>query len=200
MPADNKTIKRTEGAATAVQAMHGNSFSANRVDPDPNSSTSFSDDFTGLPDLPCSGNDALVGNDAAAPKSCPSPLEMRTATAAGGLLPTGKTSTATMTILHQLRLPGRRDKFEDFNSIRLAQQHFLQDKQPASTLKQNRGEIWFSIPAGRQVVSAPACFWERGARCFFRRMNNYGVTNFTCESFTPCVLRLIAVFSAARLI
>ena len=51
-------------------------------------------------DLPCR-DDVLVDNDAAAPKSCLSPLEMRSSTAAGGLLPTGKTSTATRTTLDQ---------------------------------------------------------------------------------------------------
>ena len=34
-PSDTKTRECTEGAAKAVQAMHGSSFSANRVDPDP---------------------------------------------------------------------------------------------------------------------------------------------------------------------
>ena len=33
--ADTKTRERTEGAATAVRAMYGDSCSANRVDPDP---------------------------------------------------------------------------------------------------------------------------------------------------------------------
>ena len=50
---DTKTRERTEGAATAVQAMHGDSCSANRVDPDPMSSTSFGGDSTGPPALPC---------------------------------------------------------------------------------------------------------------------------------------------------
>ena len=41
-PANTKTRERTEGAATAVQAMHGDSFSARRVDPGPKiNSTSF---------------------------------------------------------------------------------------------------------------------------------------------------------------
>ena len=39
--ADAKTRERTEGAATAVQAMHGVSCSANRVDPEAMYSTSF---------------------------------------------------------------------------------------------------------------------------------------------------------------
>ena len=96
-PADTKTRERTESAATAVQAMHGDSCSANRVDPDPMCSTSFGDDCTGPPTLPCSREDGLVDNGAAAPKSCLSLLEMRSPTAAGGLLPTGETSTATRT-------------------------------------------------------------------------------------------------------
>ena len=60
-------------------------------------STSFGNDYTGPPALPCSREDALVDNGAAAPKSCFSPLEMRSPTATGGLLPTGETSTATKT-------------------------------------------------------------------------------------------------------
>ena len=103
-PSDITTRERTEGAAKAVQAMHGDSFSENRVDPDPKSSTSFGDDSTGPPALPCSRDDALVDNGAAAPKSCLSPLGMRSPTATGGLLPTDKTSTATRIIFHQLPL------------------------------------------------------------------------------------------------
>ena len=95
--ADTKTRERTEGAATAVQAMHGDSCSANRVDPDPICSTSFGDDCTGPPALPCSREDALIDKGAAAPKSCLSPLEMRTPIATGGSLPAGETSTATKT-------------------------------------------------------------------------------------------------------
>ena len=68
VPADKKTRERTEGAVTAVQAMHGDSFSANRVDPDPICSTSF--DVKVEPSaLPCR-DDVLVENGAAAPMSC----------------------------------------------------------------------------------------------------------------------------------
>ena len=102
--ADKKTRERTEGAATAIQGMYGNSFSVNRVDLDSKSSTSFGDDFTGPPALPCSRGDVLVDNGAAAPKSCLSPLRMRSPTAAGGLLPVGKASTTTRTTFHQPRL------------------------------------------------------------------------------------------------
>ena len=96
-PANTKNRERTEGAATEVQTMHRDSCSANQVDPDPTCSTSFCDDCTGPPTLPCSREDAPVDNGAAAPKPCPPPLEMRTTTTAGGLLPTAETSTATKT-------------------------------------------------------------------------------------------------------
>ena len=49
--ADTKTHERTEGAAKAVQAMHGDGCSANRVDADPMYSTSFGGDSTGSPAL-----------------------------------------------------------------------------------------------------------------------------------------------------
>ena len=98
---DTKTRERTEGAATTVQAMHGDSRFANRVDPNLMYSTSFGDDCTGPPAPPCSGKNALVDDGAAAPKSCLPPVEMRTTTTAGGLLPTGKTSTATKITFNQ---------------------------------------------------------------------------------------------------
>ena len=94
---DKKTRERTEGAAAAVQAKHGDSCSARRVQAGPKSSTSFGDDFTGPLSLPFSRDDVLVGNGAEAPKVYLSPLEMRTPTAAGGLLPTDTTSTVTRT-------------------------------------------------------------------------------------------------------
>ena len=100
--ADQKTLKRTEGAATAVQTKHGNSCSAKRVQVGPKRSTSFGVKAKPLA-LPCR-DDVLVENDAAAPKSCLSPLEMRTPTAAGSLPPPGKTSTAKKTNLPQLVL------------------------------------------------------------------------------------------------
>ena len=56
---------------------------------------SFGDDCTEPPEPPCSGENTLVDNRAAAPKSCLPCLKMRTTTAAGGLLPTGETSTAS---------------------------------------------------------------------------------------------------------
>ena len=66
--ANTKTRKRTEGAATAVQAMHGDSCSADRVDLDSMCSTSSGDNCTGPPAPPCSGRNVLIDNRAAAPK------------------------------------------------------------------------------------------------------------------------------------
>ena len=125
--ADTKTRERTEGAATAVQVMHGDSYSANRIVPCPETtSTSFGVKAV-PPALPCR-DDALVENGAAAPKSCHPPLEMRTATAAGGLFPTGKASIATRTNFNQppLRLERGDDFQEDINSIRLIRQQLLE--------------------------------------------------------------------------
>ena len=100
MPADKKTRERTKGAATAVQAMHGDSFSANRVEAGPSCSTSFGVKADS-PTLVCR-DDVLVECAAAAPNLCLLPLEMRKPTAAGGLLSTNITSTATGTTFHQL--------------------------------------------------------------------------------------------------
>ena len=95
--ADKRTRERTEGAAKAVQTMHRDSFSAGRVNLSPKTnSTSFG---VKVDPLPCM-DDIVVENGTAAPKSCP-PLETHTTTAAGGLLPTGKTSTATKTTFIQ---------------------------------------------------------------------------------------------------
>ena len=100
--ADKNTFERTEGAATAVEAKHGDIFSAKRIQAGLICSTNF-----GIkaepPALPCR-DDVLVENGAAALKSCLLPLEMRTPIATGGLFPTGKTFTATRTILRRLPL------------------------------------------------------------------------------------------------
>ena len=92
---DKKTRERTEGAATADQATHGDRFSANRVDLDLMCSTMFGVE----PDSPAllCRDDVSVENGAAVPKSYILLLEMRTTTVAGGLLPTGETSTAPRT-------------------------------------------------------------------------------------------------------
>ena len=98
--ADKKTRERTEDAAKAAQAMHGDSFSASRVDPGPKTN-SMSFGVKAEPPAHPSRDDVVVENGAAAPNSCLSPLEMSTASAAGGLLPIGKISSATKIIFNQ---------------------------------------------------------------------------------------------------
>ena len=110
--ANTKTRERTEGAATEVQGMHGDSCFATRVDSSPKTnSTSFG--VKAKPPAPPCRDDVLVENGASAPKSCLPSLEMRSPSAAGGLLPTGETSTATKTILNQPSL--RLDLTEEIN-------------------------------------------------------------------------------------
>ena len=94
--ANTKTRERTEGAAVAAQAMHGDSFSACRVDPDPKSNSTSFGMKAEPPAFPCR-DDVVVESDDAAPKSCLPSLDMCTTTAADGLLPSGKTSTTTET-------------------------------------------------------------------------------------------------------
>ena len=129
-PADKKTRERTENGAAAVQAMHGDGFSTNR------GSTSFGGDSTGHPTLLCSRDDALVGNGAAALKSCISPLEVRSPSAAGSLLPTGKASSTTNIIFCQPRL--RFCPIEETDSERTSTQY---------ALYYNSSFCWNQLPA-----------------------------------------------------
>ena len=99
-PANTKTRERTEGAATAVQAMRGDSFSGRRVESGPKNNSTSVGMMAEPSALPCR-DDVLVENGDASPKSCLPSLEMRSPTAAGGLLPTGEASTATRTTFNQ---------------------------------------------------------------------------------------------------
>ena len=95
-PANTKTHERMEGAATAVQAMHGDSCTtAQKVQDGPKTSISFGV-MAEPPDLPCR-EDVLVEDGATSPKSCLPSLEMRSSTAAGGLVPTAEASILTDT-------------------------------------------------------------------------------------------------------
>ena len=98
-PANTKTRERTEGAVKPVQAKHGDSCTAQRVQDGPKISTCFSV-MAEPPALPCR-DDAVAENSAAAPKSCLPSLEMRSPTATGGLLPTGEASITMMTTYNQ---------------------------------------------------------------------------------------------------
>ena len=94
--ANTKTRERTEGATTAVQAMHGDSCTAQKVRDGPKTNSTSVGMMAEPPALPCRDG-VLVENGDASPRSCLPPLEMRSPTAAGGLVPTGETSTATKT-------------------------------------------------------------------------------------------------------
>ena len=175
-PAKTKTSEHTEGAATAVQAMHGDSCSADRVNPDPMCSTSFGDDCTGPPAPLCSGENALVDNGAAAPKFCLPSLKMRSPTAAGGLLPTGEASIATMTTDNQppLRLYSTKETNSKTN-VRTPILPVSYDTTAPCLLphpaggssRPNQEKKECSTQAVFKIVSAPA--WDRGARCFVGR-------------------------------
>ena len=94
--ANTKTRERTEGAATAVQAMRGDGFSPRRVEPGPNTNSTRFGVKAEPPALPC-GDDVVVESGNAASESCLPSLEIRSSTAAGGLVPIGEASTASET-------------------------------------------------------------------------------------------------------
>ena len=79
--------------------MHEDSCAAQRVQDGPKISTCFGV-MAEPPALPCR-DDVVVENGAAAPKSCLPPLEMRSPTSAGDLLPTDITSAATKVTFNQ---------------------------------------------------------------------------------------------------
>ena len=93
-PADTKTRERTESAATAVQAMRGDCFSARRVEPGPTTNSTSLGVKAEPPALPCR-DDVVVECGTAASESCLPSMEMRPSTAAGGLVPTGESSKAS---------------------------------------------------------------------------------------------------------
>ena len=98
--ASTKTRERTEGAATAVQAMRGDCFSARRVETGPNTNWISFGVKPGPPALPCRG-DSVVESGAVAFESCLPSMEMRPSTAAGGLVPTGEASQASETTFNE---------------------------------------------------------------------------------------------------
>ena len=85
----------------AVQAMCGDSCTtAQRVQDGPMTNSICFGMMTEPPALPCR-DDVVVESGDAAPESCLPSLEMRSSTAAGGLVPTGEASTATETNFNQ---------------------------------------------------------------------------------------------------
>ena len=97
---NTKARERTEGAATAVQAMRGDGFSARQVEPGPSTNSTSFGVKAEPPALPCR-DDVVVESGSAASESCLPSLEMRSSTAAGGLVPTGEAFTAKETNFNQ---------------------------------------------------------------------------------------------------
>ena len=100
-PADTtKTRERTEGAATAVQAMRGDCFYARRVEPGPTTNSTSFGVKAEPPALPCR-DDVVVESCPVASESCLPSMEMRSSTVAGVLVSTGEASTASETTLNE---------------------------------------------------------------------------------------------------
>ena len=225
--AETKTRERTEGAVTAVQAMHGDSCHANRVDPDQMMCcTSFVDDCTGPPALPCSRENVLVDNGAAAPNLRLPPFKMRSPTATGGLLPTGEASIATRTTFNLL--PLRLYLTEETSSQKPSTQSVSYDgsffwKNNLSAapscrrvIETKSGQSRMFNPGGsRSFPCLPAfgnvarvALWRDSSEGWTRLQRRFLEVEFSGyqfavqgdEPFTPYVLRPIVFFSAtARL-
>ena len=138
-PADTKNRERTEGVAKAVQAKHGDSCATQRVQDGPKILTCFG--VMAEPPAPPFRDNTVVENCAAAPKSCFSPFQMRTTSAVGGLLPNGKTSTATKTTFNK-------------SPLRL---YLTEETDSKET------NLWTSVPSAwydssfQKLLAAPSC-------------------------------------------
>ena len=185
-PADTaKTRERTESAATAVQAMRGDCFSARRVQPDPTTnSTSFG--VKAEPSaLPCR-DDVVVESGPAAFESSLPPMEMRPSTAAGGLVPTGEASKASETTSNQAPLRFCSTEETDleaknsWTSVPSASYNSSSFRRLSVTpycrrvVDTKSGQNRTFDPGGSRVTSAPARFWDRGARWFVARIYGLG--------------------------
>ena len=204
--AKNKTRERTEGAATAVQAMRGDSFFARRVEPGPNiSSTSFSVKAE-PPALP-RRDDVVVESGDVAPKSCLPSLEMRSSTVAGGLVPTGETSTVETTVnkpLLQFYSTEEEDSKKEnhglqFNSsgTTAVSGNCLLLPTAGESLRQNPSKIGRLIQAVRKIISAPARFRDRGARSFVVKLYVLEQLENTSAAFGGSMIRDSKVFRRA---
>ena len=150
--------------------MHGDSFFASGVDPGPKTNSANFGVKAEPPALPCR-DDVVVKNGTAAPKSCLSPLEMRT-TVAYGLLPTGETSTAIKTTSDYSTIWFCQAEETHFKRISILPAWYHSNFREINylpsiaggSLRRNLGKIGCSIQVVLKVVSVPPCFWERGAR------------------------------------
>ena len=163
--ANTKTQERTEGATTTVQAMHGDSCTTEqKVQDRPKTSITFGVEAES-PDLPCR-EDVLVEEGAASPESCLPSLEMRSPTAAGGLLPSGEASTATRATSNEPLL-----RF-----------YATEEMNPEEDSKKEN--LWTSTPYAPYDSSS---FWRLLAAPYFRRVVVTQSRQNT--TFDPCGLQ-----------
>ena len=194
-PANTKTQERTEGAAKAVQAMRGDSCTAEqKVQDGPKASITFSVEAE-PPDLPCR-EDVLAEEGATSPESCLPSLEMRSSTAAGGLVSTGEASIATETNLNQphLRFCSIEDTGLEANCKRTSTPYASYDSSSFWRLlaapycrrvveTKSRQNRTFD-PGGSQGHLRACPVWDRGARWFVVRL--YGLKQLvtSCSVFS----------------
>ena len=139
----------------------------------------------GPPALPCR-DDVVVESGPAASESCLPSMEMRSSTAAGGLVPTGEASTVSETTLNEPPLRFCPTEETDLERIvRRLRLHTPHSKAAAFSggcyllhtagvsLTQNPGKVGPLMQAVLDVASAPARFWDRGTRWFVARI--YGL-------------------------
>ena len=158
-------------ALTALYSSHGQkrcAVSACRGYPGPMSNSNSFGMMAELPTFPCR-DDFVVEIGDAAPKSCLPSMAMRTITAAGGLLPTGKTATETTTFNESplwLTRPRRRIQKRRFS--RRLRLHTSRTTAVSGTCllpppaegssRQSQDKIGRSIQVVIKVISAPARF------------------------------------------
>ena len=124
-PNTRKTRERTEGSATVVQAMRGDCFSARRVKPGQTTNSTSLGVKAEPPALPCR-DDSVVECGPAASESCLPSMEMRSSTAAGGLVPTGEASTASETTLNERSLRFCPQQYSSYHVLAHSIIHFVQ--------------------------------------------------------------------------
>ena len=159
--------------------MHGVSYTAQKVQDGPKTSTSFGVEAR-LPALPCR-DDVVVESGDAATKSCFPSLELRTTTVAGGLVPSGKTFTATETNFNQPSL--RFYSTEETDSEARCKKgptpsasydssfwKLLAAPYCRRVVETKSRKIGRLIQAVRKAIPVPARFCDRGARWFMVRL------------------------------
>ena len=187
-PENIRTRERTDGAATAVQAMRGDSCTtAQRVQDGPmTNSTSFG--VKAEPPALLCRDDFVVESGDAAPRSCLPSLEMRSPTAAGGLIPTGEASTATRTTSNEPLLrfyaaeeinpedgPKKENlwtstPYASYDSSVFQESNLSAAPYCRRVVDTKSRQIGLLIQVVLKITSAPAHFLDRGARWFVVRL------------------------------